>query len=91
MQTNPVRRGFILGLFLAFWHACWAGLVASGFAQPVIDFVFWAHFLNSPFAIQPFEPLRALALVGLTFSIGLVMGIIAALFWNMLARRPASN
>ena len=69
MQTNPVRLGFILGLFLAFWHACWAGLVASGFAQPVIDFVFWAHFLNSPFAIQPFEPLRALAILVMMFSL----------------------
>lgn len=84
MRISPIRAGCIFGLFMATMHACWAALVASGLAQPVMDFVFWAHFLNSPFFIQSFEPLRAVVLVSLTFTVGLVMGTIAGFFWNML-------
>lgn len=31
------------------WHALWAGLVASGWTQPLIDFIFRLHFLSQHF------------------------------------------
>lgn len=91
MQTNPVRLGLIVGLFIGIFHAFLAALFARGVAQPLMDFIFWAHFLKLHFAVQPFAPLRALLLVGLTFITGLTMGVIAALLWNLCSGRRSAS
>jgi hypothetical protein len=84
MQTNPIRLGAMFGLLLALIHAAWAGLIAVGLAQPLINFIFWIHFIAPPFHIQAFEPLRAAILVGVTFASGLVFGALAGFIWNAL-------
>jgi len=76
MKISPVRAGIVFGLFLAFFHAAWAGLVAAGQAQRLIDFIFWAHFIAPPYQIQPFEFARAAILVGVTFLAGLTFGVV---------------
>lgn len=85
MRISPVRLGAIVAVLLALVHALWAGLVATGFAQPLLDFIFWAHFLNQPYQVQPFDMARAAILVGVTAAIGLVMGYVLGLIWNALA------
>ena len=89
MKIDPVRAGLMLGLFLALFHAAWAGLVALNWAQPLMNFVFWAHFITPPYHIEPFEWARAAILVGFVFIVGAVMGILAASLWNGLARRSS--
>lgn len=84
MRINPINTGIALGLFLALWHACWAGLVAIGAAQPLVDFVLWAHFMKLPVQIEPFAITRAFVLVGLNFFVGLVGGWVLGLVWNGL-------
>ena len=86
MKVSTVRTGVIFGLFLAFFHAVWAGLVAAGLAQKVIDFIFWAHFIAPPYQIEPFEVTRAAILVGITFLAGLTFGVVGGAFWNMSTR-----
>lgn len=86
MRIDPVRTGLIFGLFLAAFHACWALLVALGWAQKLMDFVFWAHFIAPPYRIEPFEAARAAILIGFVFIVGAITGWIAALLWNGLAR-----
>lgn len=90
MPANPVRVGLVFGLFLALWHACWSALVAAGLAQKLIDFVFWAHFITPVYHIEAFELPRAGILVGLTFGIGVVIGFVAALLWNVFHRAKAA-
>lgn len=85
MTTNPVRLGIIFGLFLGLFHTFWAALVAFGWAQPLMDFVFWAHFITPPWHIEPFTLERASVLVGFTFAVGFVMGIIGGWLWNRFA------
>lgn len=85
MKTNPIRLGAIFGLFLGLCHAFWAMLVALGWAQPVINFVFWAHFITPPWQIEPFALGRAGILVGFTFIVGLVVGIGGGWLWNKFA------
>lgn len=87
MRIDPVRAGLIVGLFLALFHAAWAVLVAFGMAQPLMDFVFWAHFITPPYHVEPFEWARAAILVGFVFIVGAVMGMLAATLWNGLARK----
>ena len=86
MKISPIRAGVAFGLFLAFFHAAWAGLVAAGLAQRLIDFIFWAHFIAPPYQIQPFELMRAAILVGITFLAGLAFGMVGGAFWNMSTR-----
>lgn len=86
MTVSPIRAGVVFGLFLAFFHAAWASLVAAGLAQKFMDFVFWAHFIAPPYQIQPFELMRAAILVGLTFLAGLTLGAVGGVFWNLSVR-----
>ena len=68
------------------WRPSWAAsiLVALGWAQPVIDFVFWIHFIRPIYVIEPFEVTRAGMLVVMTAGMGFLMGSIFALVWNAL-------
>ena len=78
------KAGIVLGALLAGWHLCWSALVASGWAQPVIDFVFWMHFIKPIYVIEPFDIARAAILVVLTGGLGFVIGSIFVLIWNGL-------
>ena len=80
------RAGLVLGLLLGGFHLLWALLVASGAAQPVMDFIFWLHFIRPVYVIEGFEPLRAAGLVLLTATIGYAIGSSFALLWNHLHR-----
>ena len=70
------RTSLIGGLFLASLHTCWVILVMLGLAQPLLDFVFKLHMLNSPFHVEAFNLLLAIELVGMTFLIGCFYGAI---------------
>lgn len=85
MKANPVRLGLIFGAFLALFHTCWVALVALGWGQALMDFVFWAHFISAPWHIEPFALARACALIGFTFAVGLVIGLAGGRLWNSFA------
>ena len=86
MQTNPNKLGLVFGALLAIWHLFWVLLVLLGWAQPLIDFVFWAHMIQPVYVIKPFDPRAAAILIGITFFIGYLFGFFAALLWNKLHR-----
>ena len=73
---NLFRTSMIGGLCLSSLHACWAALVALGWAQVLMDIIFKLHMLNPPFQVQPFDALLALGLIGITFLIGCFYGAI---------------
>lgn len=83
-MTNPNKVGLLLGMLLGGSHVIWALLVLLGWAQPVIDFVFWAHMIRPVYLIKAFESSAALTLVVVTFVIGYAFGFIGALVWNKL-------
>jgi len=75
---NLLRTSLIGGISLSSLHFCWAALVASGWAQALLDFIFKLHMLNSPFQVQAFNPLLVAGLIGITFLFGCFYG---ALFY----------
>lgn len=81
-RINPIKAGWVLGSLLGLWHLIWSALVALGWAQAVIDFVFWMHFIKPAYLVQPFDPAIALVLVTVTAAVGFISGVILALFWN---------
>lgn len=85
-QIGVNSLGFVLALLLGGWHLLWALLVASGTAQPLMDFIFWLHFIRPVYVIEAFDPLRAAGLVAVTAAIGYVLGAAFAFLWNRFHR-----
>lgn len=70
------QTSLISGLCLSSLHFCWVLLVGSGWAQPLLDFIFKLHMLNSPFQVQAFNLVLAIELIGITFLIGCFYGAV---------------
>ena len=86
MRLEPVRTGLVLGLLVALGHVAWIILVASGFAQTLLNFVLAIHFLQVSVTVAPFNVATALVLVGVAFIVGLAAGIVFSLIWNAIQR-----
>ena len=76
------KSGLVLGVVIGGYHLCWSALVAAGWAQAVIDFVFWMHFIKPVYVIEPFEIGKAAILLIVTASIGFLVGSLFASIWN---------
>ena len=83
-RLNVGKVALVFGAVTGGFHLCWAILVALGWAQPIIDFIFWAHFIKPIYLIEPFELNRAVILLVLTATVGFVLGAAFALVWNAL-------
>lgn len=83
MASKPLRVGLVAALFMAACHTIWALLVTTGWAQPVIDFVFWMHFIQPPYTIEPFNIWISVVLVTVVSAIGFAVGYVFALIWDM--------
>jgi hypothetical protein len=86
-MTNPNKVGLVLGVLIGGWHLFWSLLVAIGWAQPIIDFVFWAHMIKPVYFVKPFDPVAAVTLILITAIIGYIFGFLGAVIWNRLHRR----
>lgn len=69
-----LQTSLIGGITLSSLHFCWAILVASGWAQSLLDFIFKLHMISSPFQVQAFDLGLAIGLIGITFLIGCFYG-----------------
>ena len=85
-QIDIRKAGLVLGAVIGGWHLCWSALVALQWAQPVIDFIFWIHFIKPIYVIEPFEIVRAAILVIVTAGVGFLVGSVFALTWNAVQR-----
>ena len=88
-NIDPNRAGLVLGALLGGWHLLWALMVALGVAQPLIDFLFWIHFIKPVYVIEPFAIGRAAILVLVTTGIGYITGFVFGKLWNRVHRSSA--
>ncbi|MDE2025663.1 MAG: hypothetical protein KGJ07_04170 [Patescibacteria group bacterium] len=79
---KPQKTALVVGLFVGGFHLLWSVLVLLGFGQPLLDFIYWLHFLANPFIVAPFDITRALLLIIVTFLVGYTGGWCFALLWN---------
>ncbi len=83
---NANRAGIVLGAIFGGSHLLWALLVAAGWAQPVMDFLFWIHMIKPVYIIEPFNFTLAILLIVVTAAIGYAMGWSFGALWNRLHR-----
>ncbi len=86
-MANPHKVGLVIGALIAGWHFVWSLLVLLGWAQPIINFVFWAHMIKPVYFVKPFDLVAAVALIVITAVIGYIFGFVGAVIWNRLHRR----
>jgi hypothetical protein len=85
-MTNPNKVGVIIAALICGWHVLWLLFVLIGWAQPLLDFVFWAHMINPVYVVKAFDPKAALTLIIITFTMGYTFGFVGAILWNKLHR-----
>ena len=84
--ANPNRAGLVVGALIGGWHLVWSLLVLLRWAQPIIDFIFWAHMIEPIYVIKSFNSLAAITLIVITAAIGYIFGFVGAIIWNKLHR-----
>ena len=79
---NKNKVALVVGSFAGLVHLVWGIAIAFGFAQRWIDFVYHIHSLNNPFTVMPFDIMRTIGLIIITFIVGYVVGYVFAWIWN---------
>ena len=85
-HIDPLKTGYVVGAFVGGIHLLWSILVALGWAQALIDFVFWMHMISVQYVVKPFDLTAATTLVVVTAIAGCVAGYLFALIWNRMHR-----
>ena len=65
---------------------CFGRSWLRGVAQPLMDFLFWIHFIKPVYVIEPFVIGRAAILVLVTAGIGYITGFVFGKLWNRIHR-----
>ena len=79
---NKHKTGITFGFLISSFHLFWSVLVALGIAQVLLDFIFNIHMLEVPITVMPFNIVKALVLIIVTFVVGYIFGWLMAFFWN---------
>lgn len=88
METIGANKaGLVVGLLLGGWHFLWSLIVALHVAQPVIDFVFWMHFMRPIVVVEEFSFVRAIVLIVVTSALGYVAGYCFGFLWNRIRKQ----
>ena len=83
-HIHPSRAGLVLALIAGGLNSMWSLIVAMGWGQALINFIFWVHFIKPVHEIEPFNIGTALLLVLVATCIGFAVGNGFAMLWNKL-------
>lgn len=86
MQHNPHKVALVFAALMGGWHVVWSVLVVLGWGQPLINFVLWAHMIQVPYVVGPFDLTASATLIVFTAVMGYVGGYAIGLVWNRVHR-----
>jgi len=81
-HLNQHKTGLVVGVLIGAWHLAWSALVWTGWGQPLIDFILWAHMIHLQYVVGPFDAKASALLVVVTALAGYALGWLFALVWN---------
>lgn len=81
-ELKKEKIALTVGVFVSGIHLGWIVLILTGFAQTLLNFVFWVHMLTVPYQITSFSLNQAITLILVTFATGYAMGWLFAWAWN---------
>ena len=88
MQKAETHKiGLVFGSLMGFFHVVWSLLVALGWAQGLMSFIFKLHMIEPVYSISAFSLTTAATLVVVTTAIGYIVGSVAAILWNKFVAR----
>jgi len=82
MEISKNKTGLTFGFLICSFHVLWSILVLLGVAQAFLDFIFNIHMLSLPIIVMPFNLIKSLGLIIITFFAGYIFGWLMAFFWN---------
>ena len=82
INTNKV--GLVFAVILGGAHVLWALFVLLGWGQPVVNFVFWAHMMQTPPMVGAFDIVASGTLVVVASLLGYIVGYTASSVWNKI-------
>ena len=85
-MISPNKVGLVIGTLIGGWHLVWSLLVLLGWAQRIIDFIFWAHMIQPVYVVKSFNLVAAITLIVITAVTGYTFGFVGAVIWNRLHR-----
>lgn len=85
-KLNKNKVGLALATIVGGLHVVWSLLIAFGWAQSYVDFVFNVHMVKPIVVVNDFNFGLAVALIIIATIIGYVVGYIFATVWNRLHR-----
>ncbi len=86
-MANPNKVGLVIGALIGGWHLLWIILILLGWAQPILDFIFWAHMIRPVYVVKPFDSGAAATLIIVTVALGYIFGFAGGVIWNRLHRQ----
>ena len=85
------KTGLTFGFLISSLHLLWSILVALGIAQALLNFILNIHMLDVTVTVMPFDLVKALVLIIVTFIVGYVFGWLMAFFWNKCFKEKTVN
>ncbi len=86
-KVEKHKVGLVFGSLIGLFHIVWSFLVALGWAQGFINYIFRLHMIEPVFRISAFSLTTAATLVIVTAVIGYIFGSVAAFLWNKFVAR----
>lgn len=83
-MVNKNRLGLFFASVYTVWYLSWVLLVVFGWAQPMLDGLFSAHFLSITYSLLPLTLPQTTLGILLCVVGGYIDGFIIGLLWNTI-------
>lgn len=85
-ELQEMQVALVVAVFVSGLHIVWSLMILIGIAQPLLDFIFWAHMLTVPYRVTGFTLTQTIVLILVTFAVGYIGGWVFAKVWNMMRK-----
>ena len=86
-HINVKNCALTVGFMFSGVHIFWSILVLTNLAQPLIDFIMWAHMIHMQRIVGEFDLTAAVTLIVVTFLVGALVGKVFAMIWNKVHKK----